>query len=458
MNTINIKESIEKNDYIKKRLNDEKFYHVLNNFAKNKFFPSVESAMLNNAITNGFATYLHVNEKLKEKNINKKDKNIMSSLITAVIGKQNIKNYFSIKNNINLKLDTDYEKEKDEIFEDILRTYTTFVSDEILNSKNKNTIKDFDDLVDFSYEYFDTLEKDAKKNKLEEELTIKYKNLIFSGLNYGIKEDKDKITFDDIGGLKEAKEYLYYISKGLSNPKMFEEEGLKPPKGVIIWGPPGVGKTLVAKALAYESGLPFKDILISNIVNKWYGEPSKKIAEEMKFKGIVMFDELDTLARARGSYTNEGTSMVVNTINQVMNEENPGTFYIGTTNKLEDIDPAIKRAGRFDKIIECKRPDKKSIVDIFKIHKNYSEKLANKKLFKDIDYDIIAGSMERKKMVGSDINEIIKRTLEVERYFRKIDGKKQKMVTTNSILNEINRYERTKETYQEKNMVVVKNE
>ncbi len=456
MEAVEIKDYKEKEDIVNEKLYEKKFFQTLKVLDLKRYFTSLEAAMLNDAISNGFSRYLTTQESLKNKDIDEKDKNVFSTFVSAVIGKKNIEKYFSINKALDLKLEIDYRKGEDEVFKDIIGTYTTFVENEVLYPGKKETIKNIDDLVNFSYGYFDRLEKDAKENRLKKDINSKYDELVFSGLSYGIKDDKEKITFADVGGLKEAKEYLYYISKGLKNPKLFEEEGLKPPKGAIIWGQPGVGKTLLAKALAYESGLPFKSISISAIVEKYYGEPSKKIAEEMRFGGIVMFDELDTLARARGYSTNEGTSMIVNTINQVMNEENE-TFYLGATNKPEDIDPAIKRAGRFDKIIECKRPDKMEIIDIFKIHKNYAEKLANKKLFRNIDYDIISGSMGRKRMVGSDINEIIKRSLEVERYFRKIDGKKQRMVTTDSILKEIHKYERTKEKYQENNILVIKN-
>jgi len=430
-------------EYINKRLNDERFYNVLNRIDSNPYFASVETAMLDKAISNGFATYLILQENLKKLNLDNNDKNIISSYVTAVNGKEEIKKYFSITKDFNLKLDIDYRKESKEVFDEILKTYTSHIEDEVTYTNNKH-IKDLNDLINFSFHYFDTLESNAKQYELKKkDVKFDYNGLTFIGLEYNVKSNLEKVTFDDIGGLKEAKREFRYLAKGLKNPKLYKEEGIHLPKGVIIWGSPGVGKTELVKALAYETGWPLTYFNIASILSKYFGQSSKNLVNDSRGPGIKFYDELDTLGRARGMFTSEGMHTVVNTFNQILNEYNPNTFFIGATNRLEDIDPAIRRAGRFDKIIPCPRPDQEGIIEIFNIHKNKAEELAEKKLFSNLNYNTIARNMEMKMMAGADINEIIRRTLE-RRVYNKLDGKYPKLISTKSIMFEINRYERSK--------------
>jgi SpoVK/Ycf46/Vps4 family AAA+-type ATPase len=443
------------NDKINNILANENFYISLSKIDNKKHYASVESALFGNSITNAFSTFLEIGELLKNENIDKRDRNVLSSYITTINAKKEIKKHFSITKDYNLKVNINYENDEKEVLDEIIKTYTNFVEKDVFYSNN-NLIKNFSDLVNFSYNYFEVLEYNAKQKGIKKDIKVKFEDYMFSGLEYQIETNIEKITFDDIGGLEEAKKELKYLAKGLKNPKLYEEERIRFPKGFILYGPPGIGKTEIIKALANESGWPLKIINISNVLSKYYGESSKFLVRDLSGFGIKFLDELDTIGRARGMFTSEGSHTLVNTLNQFLNKYDPKTFFIGATNRIEDIDPAIKRAGRFDKIIKCSPPDKKGIIEIFNIHKKKAEDLSGKELFNKLNYENISEIMYGKGLVGADISEIIRRTLE-KRVYDKIDGKKVNLISEKDIASEITNYERSEGDEEDKNIIIIKN-
>ncbi|MCW3994423.1 MAG: CDC48 family AAA ATPase, partial [Candidatus Bathyarchaeota archaeon] len=186
------------------------------------------------------------------------------------------------------------------------------------------------------------------------------------------------VKWNDVGGLEETKQALKEaIEWPLKYPKLFEEAGAKPPKGILLHGPPGSGKTLLAKAVANESGINFINIKGPELMSKFVGESERGVRKTFK-RGkqttpcIIFFDEIDALAPRRGSGIADShvSERVISQILTEMDglEELRGVVVLAATNRMDLIDPALLRAGRFDQILHVPPPDEESRLEIFKIH------------------------------------------------------------------------------------------
>ena len=186
------------------------------------------------------------------------------------------------------------------------------------------------------------------------------------------------IRWEDIGGLEELKETLKEaVEWPLTNSEDFKRIGIQPSKGILLFGPPGTGKTMLSKAVATESKANFISVKGSEILSKWFGESERKIAEIFK-KGkqaspcIIFFDEIDAIAPMRGSAAGEPrvVERMVNTLLSEMDglEELRGVVVIGATNRPDLIDAALLRPGRFDEVVLVPPPDEKARLDILKVH------------------------------------------------------------------------------------------
>jgi cell division protease FtsH len=189
---------------------------------------------------------------------------------------------------------------------------------------------------------------------------------------------KEKVTFNDIGGLKEAKEELKEVVDFLKNPRKYLELGAKIPRGVLLIGPPGSGKTLLAKAIACEAGVPFFSISGSEFVELFVGVGSARIRslfQEARRAGraIIFIDEIDSIGKIRGVGITGGHEEREQTLNQLLSEmdgigREEGIVVLGSTNRPELLDPALLRPGRFDRRIVLDLPDIKEREEILKIH------------------------------------------------------------------------------------------
>lgn len=207
-------------------------------------------------------------------------------------------------------------------------------------------------------------------------------------------EDDNKLTFDDVAGLKEEKEDLEEVVDFLKNPSKYVELGARIPKGILLVGPPGTGKTLLAKAVAGEAHVPFFTISGSDFVEMFVGVGASRVrdlfAEAKKNSPCIIFiDEIDAVARRRGSGLGGGHDEREQTLNQMLVEMdgftvNEGIIVMAATNRVDILDPAILRPGRFDRKIAVSRPDVQGREDILKVHTR------NKKLAEDIDLHEIA--------------------------------------------------------------------
>jgi len=201
-----------------------------------------------------------------------------------------------------------------------------------------------------------------------------------------------RVKWEDVGGLEEVKQSLKEaVELPLKNPECFKRLGIRPPRGILLYGPPGCGKTYIVKALANESGTNFIAVKGPEILTMWVGESERKLREVFKrakqvAPAIILFDEIDALAPKRGiDFGSKVTEQIVSQLLTEMSgiEEMEGVVVIGTTNRPDIVDPALLRPGRFDRLIYVPAPDEKTRLEILKVHtkgmplKNVSlEKLA----------------------------------------------------------------------------------
>lgn len=207
-------------------------------------------------------------------------------------------------------------------------------------------------------------------------------------------ESKEKVTFEDVAGIKEAKEELKEIIDFLKDPKKFQDIGAKIPRGVMLVGSPGTGKTLLAKAVAGEAGAPFFSISGSDFVEMFVGVGASRVRDlfEQGKKNapcIIFIDELDAVGRLRGAGLGGGHDEREQTLNQILVEMdgfegNDGVIIIAATNRPDVLDPALLRPGRFDRQVMVDVPDIGGREEILNVHTNKVP------LSKDVDLKVIA--------------------------------------------------------------------
>lgn len=216
-----------------------------------------------------------------------------------------------------------------------------------------------------------------------------------------------KITWDDVGGLTDPKQKVKEsVEWPLTNPEKFDRMGIDAPKGVLLYGPPGTGKTLMAKAVASETNANFISVRGPQLLSKWVGESEKAIRQTFRkarqvSPTIIFFDELDSLAPARGQEMGNNVSERV--VNQLLTEldgleEMGNVMVIGATNRPDMIDPALIRSGRFDRLVMIGQPDEEGREQILRIH------TGNTPLAADVSLREIAEITDG--YVGSDLESI----------------------------------------------------
>ncbi len=241
------------------------------------------------------------------------------------------------------------------------------------------------------------------------------------------------VTYEDIGGLKKEIELIReMVELPLRHPEVFKRLGIEPPKGVLLYGPPGTGKTLLAKAVANEANAHFLTINGPEIVSKYYGQSEenlRKVFEEAQKNApaIIFIDEIDAIAPKREETKGDVERRIVAQLLTLMDglKSRGDVIVIGATNRPDDIDPALRRPGRFDREIEIGVPDREGRIEILKIHsrkmpldvyydlaavKRVAERLAEK----DKDYEKItkANTLEEARKLAEDLPEEKKRKLE----------------------------------------------
>jgi cell division protease FtsH len=193
-----------------------------------------------------------------------------------------------------------------------------------------------------------------------------------------ISEKQNKVTFQDVAGVDEAKEELREIIEFLRDPQKFQKLGGKIPKGVLLVGPPGTGKTLLAKAIAGEANVPFFSISGSDFVEMFVGVGASRVRDlfeqgKKHAPCIIFMDEIDAVGRHRGAGLGGGHDEREQTLNQLLVEmdgfeTNDGVILIAATNRPDVLDPALLRPGRFDRQVVVPRPDVKGREEILRVH------------------------------------------------------------------------------------------
>jgi len=254
------------------------------------------------------------------------------------------------------------------------------------------------------------------------------------------EEVKEKVTWDMIGGYDDVKrEIREYIELPLKYKDVAKKYGLRPPKGILLFGPPGCGKTLMMRALANEAKINFIYVNVSDIMSKWYGESEARLRElfanaRKNAPCILFFDEIDTIGVKRESHSGDSVtprllSLMLSEIDGLQSED--GVIIVGSTNVPHLLDKALLRAGRFDKLIYIGVPDKKARKEIFQIH------FKGLPIADDIDFDKLAEMTER--FTGADIANVVQecaRMAAIDALERKIDRK----ITMQDCVNVIKRY------------------
>ena len=221
--------------------------------------------------------------------------------------------------------------------------------------------------------------------------------------------EKNKITFDDVAGVDEEKEELEEIVEFLKNPKKYTDMGARIPKGVLLVGQPGTGKTLLAKAVAGEAGVPFFIISGSDFVEMFVGVGASRVRdlfEQAKRNApcIIFIDEIDAVGRQRGAGLGGGHDEREQTLNQLLVEmdgfsANEGVIVLAATNRPDVLDKALLRAGRFDRQIVVGAPDVKAREQILEVHSK------KKRLADDVDLRIIAKNTSG--FAGADLENVL---------------------------------------------------
>ncbi|MEM0362885.1 MAG: CDC48 family AAA ATPase [Sulfolobaceae archaeon] len=272
----------------------------------------------------------------------------------------------------NMPLSNDVDLEK---LADITHGYTGADLAALVREAAMNALRRYLPKIDLNQDKIPPEILESMEVKAEDFMNA-FKEIVPSGLRE-IYIEVPEVRWSDIGGLEDIKEELKeVIEYPLKYPELYQNAGIEPPKGILLFGPPGTGKTMLAKAVATESGANFIAVRGPEVLSKWVGESERAIREifrkaRMYAPSVIFIDEIDAIAPIRGaSYDSGVTERIVNQLLAEMDgiENLENVAVIAATNRPDILDPALLRPGRFEKLIYVPPPDKKARIEILKVH------------------------------------------------------------------------------------------
>ncbi|HET7876051.1 MAG TPA: ATP-binding protein [Methylomirabilota bacterium] len=260
-----------------------------------------------------------------------------------------------------------------------------------------------------------------------------------------------EVTFEDIGGLTEAKAAIRGLATALTDPELYRKWGVTPPKGVLIYGPPGTGKSLLARALATEGGAIFYHLRLLNLTSKFgpnTGELLQEILGVAREHGpaVVFLDEADALALEHllsPPQAREASARLVAALCEKVDAlpDFSRLVIVAATNRTDAVDPSLVAPGRLDRLVEVALPDGQAQQQIVELTRAKAEKAAGRRLFEDLDYRSLLPPMGG--MSGAEIAEVLRRALE-EKVHARAQGADDRLVTTQDVLEQIDAYRRVR--------------
>jgi SpoVK/Ycf46/Vps4 family AAA+-type ATPase len=238
-------------------------------------------------------------------------------------------------------------------------------------------------------------------------IEFKYDIIRKSGL---LDIEQPEHGFEAVGGYETLKKFIMNnVVKVLRNPDKTRKLGLRPPRGILLFGPPGTGKTWFARALAKELQLPFLRLRTEKIVSMWYGETSRNLAKALEISeavapAVLFIDEVDRFGKRGGLTEHEESRRAFSILLEWLGDARRKTIVVATTNRPEDLDEAFRRVGRFDYIVPMLYPDDRARLEILKIHTSVVRKVP---LANDVDLEYIARVTEY--WSGAELEELVLR-------------------------------------------------
>src|SRR5213083_675719 len=270
----------------------------------------------------------------------------------------------------------------------------------------------------------------------------------FGDLTGRVETDiKPSVSFDDIGGLAHAKTMVRGFAHALTSPELYQQWGIRPPKGVLLYGPPGTGKSKLARALATSAGAIFYHVKLFNLTSKFGANTGELLQEILRIAmgegtAVLFLDEAEALSLEHllpPPQAREASARLVAALCEKLDAMEPSTrvLIVATTTRTDALDPTLVAPGRLDHLIEIALPDTDDQREILELIRGRTEKNAGRQLFAPIDYDKVLPVMGG--MSGADISVIVRRTLEAKVH-AVAAGAPSSLVTTENVLDAIDGY------------------